>query len=120
MPLAFPPSARLRHPREFEAVLAGGKRLQERWLTVASRANAQAGARLGLAISARAVPDAVDRNRIKRQARETFRQHRARLPALDVVLMARPGAAGAARPELRGAFERLWQRLGATPAADIK
>lgn len=116
MPFAFPPAARLRHPREFESVLAGGKRLQERWLTAAMRPNTQDQARLGLAISARAVPDAVDRNRIKRQARDTFRRHRAGLPPLDVVILARPGAGAAARPELRAAFERIWQRMGASPA----
>ena len=117
MTFAFPAGARLRSPREFEAVLAGGRRLNEKWLTAASRANTMDHARLGLAISARAVPRAVDRNRIKRQTRESFRQHGAALPALDIVLLARAGAGGAARSELRGALERLWQKLGARDAA---
>ena len=94
-------------------MLAGGRRLNEKWLTAAARANTMDHARLGLAISARAVPRAIDRNRIKRQARESFRAHRAQLPALDIVMLARGGAAAAARAELRAALERLWQKLGA-------
>ena len=113
MAFAFPASARLRSPREFEAVLAGGRRLNEQWLTAATRANTMDHARLGLAISARAVPRATDRNRIKRQARESFRTHRAQLPALDIVMLARGGAGAAARAELRATLERLWQKLGA-------
>lgn len=116
MPLAFPPAARLRHPREFKAALAAGRRLQERWLTVVIHPNELDGARLGLAISARAVPDAADRNRIKRQARESFRRQRARLPAVDIVVLARPGAGGVRSAELRVALERLWRRAGGAPA----
>lgn len=113
MSLAFPASARLRSPREFEAVLAAGRRLNEKWLTAATRANEMQHARLGLAISARAVPRATDRNRIKRQARESFRAHRAQLPALDVVMLARSGAGAAPRAELRAALERIWRKLAA-------
>ena len=48
--------------------------------------NAMPGARLGLIVGKRAMRRAHDRNRLKRAAREAFRQRRARLPALDVVL----------------------------------
>ena len=113
MSLAFPPGARLRSPREFEAVLAAGRRLTDQWLTAATRANDMPHARLGLAISARAVPRATDRNRIKRQARESFRAHRAQLPALDIVMLARNGAGAAPRSEVRAVLERIWQKLGA-------
>lgn len=111
MTSAFPPAARLRQPREFEAVLAGGSRLNEKLLTAVVKANGLAHARLGLAISARSVPRAVDRNRIKRQARESFRMNRSSLPARDVVVLARSGAAKAGAPELRATLERLWQNL---------
>lgn len=68
-------------------------------------------ARLGLAISARAVPKAIGRNRIKRLARESFRGLRAQLPAADLVLQARSGAGKADRAELRATLERLWLRV---------
>lgn len=111
MTVAFPPGARLRSPRDFETVLARGTRLQEKHVSLAVMPNALDHARLGLAISARAVPGAVARNRIKRAARETFRARRAGLPAVDVVLLARPGAASAPRAELRATLERLWRRV---------
>jgi ribonuclease P protein component len=110
---AFPPSARLRQPREFEAVLARGRRYQEKWLSVAVLNNDLDHARLGLAISARAVPAATARNRIKRQARESFRVHRAALPPCDIVMLARAGAGAAATRDLRAQLERLWRRLPA-------
>ena len=72
---------------------------------------AAAEARLGLAISARAVPLATGRNRIKRLARESFRGCRATLPPADLVLQARSGAAKADRAELRATLERLWRRV---------
>jgi ribonuclease P protein component len=108
--LAFPPRARLRQPREFEAVLKQGRRVQEKFLTLVVLPLAAGEARLGLAISARAVPRAVGRNRIKRLARESFRATRASLPAVDLVLQARSGAAGASSAELRDALQRLWRR----------
>lgn len=97
-------------------VLAGGRRLQEKWLTAAMRSNELSHARIGFAISVRAVPAATDRNRIKRQARESFRLHRAQLPALDIVMLARSGAGTVASGELRAALERLWQKMVQTGA----
>lgn len=59
----------------------------------------------------KAVPGAVERNRIKRVVRENFRQHRATLPALDIVVQARPAAAVTSNAELRQSLERHWQEL---------
>jgi ribonuclease P protein component len=108
--LAFPPRARLRKPREFEAVLKQGRRVQEKLLSAVILAGAGE-ARLGLAISARAVPLATGRNRIKRLARESFRARRAELPPADIVLQARAGAGAADSGELRATLERLWRKV---------
>jgi ribonuclease P protein component len=113
---AFPRAARLRSPREFERVLSGGRRLQENSLTAALRSNDLSHARLGFAISARSVPAATDRNRIKRQTRESFRLHRAQLPPLDIVLLARAGAGSMGNPDLRATLERLWQKMASVTA----
>lgn len=108
---SFPPAARLRKPGEFKFVLTGGRRLQEPPLTAAIKPNDARSPRLGFAVSARSVPRAVDRNRIKRQARESFRRSRALLPALDIVILARPGAGKTKARELRAALDRLWNKL---------
>jgi ribonuclease P protein component len=81
---------------------------------VLAKLNALSVARLGLAISKRVAPRAVDRNRLKRLARESFRQ--LELAPLDFVVMARKDAAGAANPILLSSldqhFIRLSQRAG--------
>jgi len=43
-------------------------------------------ARLGMIVSKRLFPHAVDRNRVRRRIREAFRQMAAGLPALDLVV----------------------------------
>ncbi|MDT8409040.1 MAG: ribonuclease P protein component [Wenzhouxiangellaceae bacterium] len=69
------------------------------------------GPRIGLAIAKRVARRAVDRNRIRRQARETFRLHRHHLPAEDFVVLAKPAAADADKPQLRQALNQLWNRF---------
>jgi len=66
---------------------------------------------MGLAIARRVVRRAVDRNRIKRCARDTYRRCRDRLPAMDFVVMAKPPAAGAESGELLRALDQLWLRF---------
>lgn len=94
-------------------MLAARRRVQEPLLSCSFRPNALPHARLGLAIAARAVPSAVERNRIKRQIRESFRRRFGNLPPLDLVLMARPGAAALTNAALRAQCEGLWRRLPA-------
>ena len=85
--------------------------MQDKLLSLVVLSGRAEEARLGLAISARAVPLATGRNRIKRLARESFRAQHAALPAADLVLQARSGAGTASGPELRSALERLWQKV---------
>lgn len=63
-------------------------------------------ARLGLSIAARAVGNAVSRNRIRRLVRDVFRQ-RGDLPAVDLVISARQQARVADNATLRGDLGRL-------------
>lgn len=84
--------------------------------------NALGHARLGLAISKRVSKRAVERNRIKRLVRESFRHVRLQLPAVDVMVMAREQAAGVDGPHLLIQLDELWKKLlaahaGRAPAA---
>ncbi|MCC5858872.1 MAG: ribonuclease P protein component [Ectothiorhodospiraceae bacterium] len=107
----FPRKARLLASAEFGRVFAGAERVADRYFTVLGVSNDRGEARLGLAISKRAARRAVDRNRIKRVIRESFRHCRPELPSLDIVVMARPAAATAETEELSRAMDKLWQRL---------
>ncbi len=68
-------------------------------------------ARLGLAISKRVSKRAVERNRIKRLLRESFRRVRHQLPAVDMMVMAREQAAGVPGPQLLAEIDGLWKKL---------
>jgi ribonuclease P protein component len=68
-------------------------------------------ARLGLAISKKHARRSVDRNRIKRVAREAFRVRRQSLPPVDIIVLSRAGIAGAERAELRAELDRLLENL---------
>lgn len=54
---------------------------------------------------------AVDRNRIKRIARETFRQHAQMLPNLDIIVLARQATATAEKSQLHTSLKKHWQTL---------
>ena len=79
------------------------------------RTNELGHARLGLAISKRVSKRAVERNRIKRLLRESFRRVRHQLPPIDVMVMAREHAAGLPGPQLLAEIDSLWKKLLAAP-----
>ncbi len=67
--------------------------------------------RIGLIIAKRHVKRAVDRNRIKRLVRESFRHRRAGLPSLDIVVLARPGLGSLDNSEIHRQLDKLWRKL---------
>ncbi len=88
----FPKAARLRHRQEFLRAQAQGKRFHTRHFGVTLAPMAEGHPRLGL-VATRRMGKAVQRNRVKRLLREFFRRHQPGLPAFDLVIMAKKGAA---------------------------
>lgn len=107
----FKPHARLLKPAEFSRVFKKAIRSSDRMLTILAAPNDQGHPRLGLAISKKNAKRAVDRNRIKRIIRESFRQNQIRLPAIDLVVMAKPQTKSATNSELFTSLEFHWDRL---------
>jgi len=68
-------------------------------------------ARLGLAIAKKNIRRAVDRNRVKRLVRESFRHWQSHLAGTDVVVLSRRGLPLRDNKRLRQSLERHWQRL---------
>ena len=80
-------------------------------MTVLAIPNSRHAPRLGLVISRKAAGNAVQRNRIKRLVRESFRQRPTGLGSLDIVFIGRAGIAGQANSELARLLEKIWKRL---------
>jgi ribonuclease P protein component len=106
---AFTRAQRLTASADFSRVFSGAERSADRFFTVLARPNERNAARLGLAISRRIASRAVDRNRLRRLAREAFR-HLDLVP-LDYVVMARKDALNATKPVLRASLDQHFSRL---------
>ncbi len=107
--LDLPRQARLLSGPEFSRVFSTRLARRSQYFTIHYAPADQS--RLGMAVSRRVSNKAVERNRIRRQIRESFRQHRPRLKSMDFVVVARPAAAGVDNVSLREALDQLWQRF---------
>jgi len=107
----FPGTARLRNAPEFRQVLSNGRRRHDDFFTVVVLANELQRPRLGITVSRRAARLAVQRNRIKRLIRESYRQQIETLPAVDIVVMAKSQARDADNRTLIQSLESHWHRL---------
>jgi ribonuclease P protein component len=108
----FSSRQRLHTTKDFGRVFADPARSSDRYFTILGRPNARNVARLGLTISRRAAKRAVDRNRLKRLAREAFRMQQS-LPAWDFVVLAKAGSDRADRRLLRESLDRHFTSLKA-------
>lgn len=111
MSFALARRQRLCESVQFKAVFDGSRRFSLGALTVLARANGLDHARLGTVVSRKAAARAVDRNRVKRVVRESFRQHQAQLAAVDVVVLAKPGVANKINNDLFGDLAAIWSRI---------
>ena len=67
--------------------------------------------RLGLVIPKKQIRLSVDRNRVKRLIRETFRHQQSQLAGIDVIVLARKGMSELTNPQLLEQLNGQWQRL---------
>ena len=114
--LRLPPERRMRRPAEFKRAYSSGKRLGNEFFTVNAQPNDLGCARLGMSIAARILRRAVDRNRVRRLIRESFRMHQQQLPSLDIIIGARAGTGKADRAHLRASLDKLWHKIATSCA----
>ena len=120
--LRFPKSARLLRRAEFLAVREQGKSFADGPLLASFRprepllSRPAAGsvppavARVGLTVSSK-IGGSVVRNQVKRRLREAVRSELSRLPAVDLVLVARSSAVRASVDDFRGVLRRAATRI---------
>jgi ribonuclease P protein component len=106
----------MRRPAEFKRAYAAGKRLGNEFFTINAQPNGFTGPRLGMSIAARILRRAVDRNRLRRLIRESFRVNQLSLPPLDIVIGVRAGVLTADNRRLRSSLQQLWQKISSTCA----
>lgn len=108
--------ARLTAKAQFDAVLASPLRWHTEYFRFHLRPDpACKPARLGMTVPKRIVPNATERNRIRRQIREGFRTREPCIHGFDLVLVAKSQAlncpALALRSDLQKGFSRLARSL---------
>ena len=113
---AFTKSMRLLNSKDFQTVFddAPLRTSHEHFLFLA-RINSLDNPRLGLVIAKKHIRHAVDRNRMKRLIRETFRAKQQQLAGIDVIVLARKGMNDVTNAvlieHLNGQWDRLIRRL---------
>ena len=93
----------------YQKVFGNSKRFGNKSITVLARANSLDHARLGLAISKKCAKRAVDRNRIKRLFRESFRLHQHSLPSVDIIAMCNSSVLTLDNQEMHKQIEIQWR-----------
>jgi ribonuclease P protein component len=113
--LGFPRSARVLRSADYRIIYDKGIRVSSPLFAafcLARENGGDKGPRLGLT-TPRALGGAVVRNRIKRQFREAFRQHRAEFGAQwDIVINPRRAASTAQFSEIERALAKVIQKCG--------
>jgi ribonuclease P protein component len=115
--LRFGAELRLRSKPQFDAIYAAGRRIDDRFFALRVKPNGLGHPRLGLAVAVKTAGNAVIRNRLRRQVRESFRLAQHELPAVDLVVSAKFPAVEAPPATLRASLATLWQRVASTCAS---
>ena len=94
----------------FGAVLKNSRKIRSPHAVLHVAKGMSGASRLGVALTRRLLPSSVDRNRMKRAVRETFRRHAVKAAGLELVVMFRskfvPADERAVVDEVKALFDR--------------
>lgn len=116
--IAFPKSARLLTSEQYSQVFdTVDERVSSRYFLflvhtqVGSNELKLGHGKLGIIVAKKNIRHAVQRNRIKRLLRESFRHKRSSLPNIDIVVLAKKGADALDNEQLASELQYLWKKL---------
>jgi len=105
----FAKASRLLNASDFSAVFNNTHfKVSCRYFLVLARRNESSNSRLGLVVAKKNIPTAVQRNRIKRLIRDSFRRQEL-IDGLDLVVLVRKGADKLPNDAISPAIAKLWQ-----------
>lgn len=104
---------------DYQQVFAHAKhKVSHRHLLILARPNGLKHPRLGLVIGKKNIRLAVQRNRIKRHLRESFRLQQHNLPNVDVIVLARNQLDQLSDDRLQALLYKQWSRLSELASPD--
>lgn len=108
----FPKELRLLNAFDYSNVFQGVQlRVSSKNFLILAKNCNKPEARIGIIVAKKNVKLAVQRNRLKRQLRETFRKQREVMPSLDLVLLAKKGADLNTNASISEELDYLWRKL---------
>ncbi len=117
MHATFSKQSRLLKPKQFQQVFAEPKKTSTHSFLAFFRINHLEHSRLGLAVSKKHAKLAVDRNRIKRLIRESYRLNQQNIPNVDIIVLAKKGIIQQPNKALEKQLYGLWKKLARLHAA---
>jgi ribonuclease P protein component len=110
--LGFPKLSRLLSAKDYGPVFKQPNfRVSSRYLLMLAKSSDSSASRLGIVVAKKNIPKAVQRNRIKRLLRESFRIRKLDFATIDLVVLAKKGFDALENHEIRAQIDTLFQEL---------
>lgn len=109
--IKFTKLQRITQRSEYQSLSKTAKKFKSPYWIILNQRNQLDSARIGITVSKKCAKLAVDRNRIKRLIRESFRHYYQLLPNIDIVIIARWPVKNLSNEELRNDLDKQWEKL---------
>jgi ribonuclease P protein component len=108
----YPRQLRLLTAGDFKSVFDDASlKAPDQRILILARPNGLDHPRIGFIISKKNIRRAVKRNLVRRIIRESFRLNQHKLPAIDMVVLARPGLGDLSTEDIHRLSHKSWTRL---------